>query len=143
MDTKSQIQHLWRDVEHMSEETAVRKANAALADPRRFECEKSRDHRSDPKLPPLLNSLASRIARIRAVKGEAMIDLEEIQESELKRGFYRIGTDSDFTELIFMSGDDRIVESDGSATEQRSFPSIFHWIVFTDILLNEDALQIR
>ena len=144
MSLRTEIERLWDDVGRLSDESAFQKAGAALADQSRFKCVPSTGGAVDPRLPPLLGRLGSVVRALRAVRGEAEIDLDQVRESDYHKGYYRIGSDADFTELAFRSGDDRIFQLDASTKVEhvRTFPSILHWIVFTDVLLNEDSMQL-
>ena len=62
-----------------------------------------------------------------------VLNRAEIGESSLCKGFLKVGTDIDFTEIVARPHEDTVYMIDGSETEQElsgeGYPTIFHYIV--------------
>ena len=86
-----------------------------------------------PSLGPELRRFYSRFENVRQIRGDMVLDRTGIAASTLHKGFLKIGTDIDFTEIIARPHADTIYMIDGSEAEDdlfgEGFPTIFHYIV--------------
>jgi hypothetical protein len=84
-------------------------------------------------LGPELQKFFSRFEKAQQIRGELVLNRTGIGESSLRKGFLKIGTDVDFTEIVARPDEDTIYMIDGSETEDKligeGYPTIFHYIV--------------
>jgi hypothetical protein len=122
-------------------EEAKAKSNVLLEDSAKFKCVRSTVSDSPAfSLAQSLMDFFSAYESVEAVAGEGIISKKMIMPSEYQRGFLRIGTDSDFTELAVRSNEDQLYQIDGSERTETDFrssqlPSIYHWVLVTDFVL--------
>ncbi|HYL84801.1 MAG TPA: hypothetical protein VE263_11245 [Candidatus Angelobacter sp.] len=84
-------------------------------------------------LGPELQKFFTRFEKAQQIRGDLVLNRTGIGESSLRKGFLKIGTDIDFTEIVARPDEDTVYMIDGSETEDElngeGFPTIFHYIV--------------
>ena len=129
------------DIKGLPLAEAKRRALAALADPSRFECVREPVAGALPgDLPSLVRELFSTYSSVKAVAGEAHLSREQAGPARYRRGFVRIGTNLDDTELVVRPGEEPVYEIDGSEADEREIeqggiPTVYHWILVTEEVL--------
>jgi hypothetical protein len=121
---------------------ASRQALKLLGDPEHFECVYSDASLGDiaSQFAPSLRSLASQFSLIRTVGGSAEIHLRDPSVSRFHPDYWSLGRgDEDgFLEVAVKLGQETIYEIDWGFVDRSGtppideYPSIYHWIVFTE-----------
>lgn len=125
----------------MTIEEAKLKAEKLLEDVNKFTCSPGKMITEELFciLPQTVNDLFAKCADLKAVAGEAHLSVEDIGPSKYHHGFIRIGTDSDFVELVVEANKDPVYEVDGTESledlQENSFPSVYHWVLFVNFVL--------
>lgn len=127
----------------MTAEDARQCAFQLLSNPQRFACVRAQGELNvREKLSRTVCELFSKYESVRVIAGEAYLGTDVIGPSEYQKGFLRIGTNLDFTEVAVRPMADDIYEIDGSEENEQEFsasrlPTVFHWILVTSRVLHE------
>ncbi len=135
------------EIKGLNIEEAKKLASQLLEDTTKFKLiQASIDLQVQYQLPASLQEFFSAYESIEAIAGEARLSRNLIGPSEYQKGFLRIGTNSDFTEIAVRPREDYIYEVDGSERNEADFavsrlPSIYHWVLVTaKVLYGSDIL---
>jgi hypothetical protein len=83
----------------------------------------------------------SKYDSVRTLNGDMRISRKSVEDSAMRPGYVRIGTDFfGETELVVTRQDETVYETDGSESSEKdmtAYPSIFHLIVVKDRMLDE------
>lgn len=117
----------------LSQEEAEERALRLLYDTKLFRIVENRQMEDSlPLHGPRLRKFFSRFETVREMKGETFLDRNQIGPSNLRKGFFRIGTDMEHTEIVAKPNEDTIYIIDGTEPEgqalEESFPTIYHYI---------------
>jgi len=140
LDTKRMEQAI-TEIKSLSFEEARETAYKLLADTSKFKCIRaSTGLQMQHRLSASLQEFFSAYESVKAIAGEAQLSRSLIGSSEYLKGFMRIGTNLDFTEIAVHPNEDHIYEIDGSEVSEEDFkasqlPSIYHWVLVIDEVL--------
>lgn len=126
----------------LSFEAAKEKAEAVLNDANRFRCTREPLERAEREhIPAAVRDLFDKYSRIDAVYGDLRLERDRIGPSRADARHIRLGIDTDACEVVLRAEDGHIAALDGSEDELDEvqwYPSIYHYIVATDVILYSD-----
>lgn len=112
---------------------ARERALKLLSDPNQFNVVKAAASVDTPNLGDTTREFFSGFESVFAIRGETRIERSKIFSSALRKGFIRIGSDSDFTEIVTRPGQDETFVVDGTEPSdppsREGYPTIYHLIV--------------
>jgi hypothetical protein len=109
-------------------EEVKQRALSLMVDSRRFKCIKAKllDDRKIRKLGPILRDFFSQFESVEQIGGEFSVSREAIEDSSLRPGFLKIGTDFAHSELVARPGQDEVFIVTDAEHVLDGLPTIYH-----------------
>ena len=80
-----------------------------------------------------LREFFDRFESVTALRGETTLSRNAVAPSSLRSGFFRLGTDSEFAEIVARPEEDSVFLIDGTESNdpppQNGYPSIYHFLL--------------
>jgi len=142
-DAASQFEPARRAVMALSLDQAKRQATQVLADPIRFQSERATPEEQSAKTAELrqlaaeVREVVGYLARAQPVNGDFILGLNYLSPAFSNPALFRIGTDIE-SEVVVRPSEEQVLiiaPDTGSLEQADSYPSIYHYILFNNALL--------
>jgi hypothetical protein len=118
---------------------AKRRALTVVADPSKFACVRSTatEDLQLERLPQGLKDFFGQFESLEVVEGELRLRRADIGSSKFNTAFIRVGTESDFREVVVRPDEESIFVIDGSEGDSHDWPKHAHRSIFHFLLLHD------
>ncbi len=145
-----ELAHVYEEVRRLTMDEARHLAFSILEDEERYRVTRPESTEAQremlSKLAPGLREFFGHFERVQCVYADDDYNRSDIGEAAHRKGFLRVATSIEHTELVVRPGEEKVYEVDGSEEtldESASVPSIFHWVILTERLTDAEAPDLK